>query len=529
MAGFGELLLNITGRNGGHDPRKALLAQLLGSDGGTPGASAPATPAAPAGVATPGSQPGTAPAAATPQAYQSPPDLLTLYSELTDRESRAKRIDTGLGLIGASFSQPQNRQMVYDAVTGTSGDPATPGGAFGLVTKVAEMQAQQKQAEAAAEAAARQRAAVPVIAEQLGIPVEQAQALFDAGGLDELLGEKYKPRVTSMADGNGQIVTIDQNTGAPLGGPAGAAKTPEPKRRVIDDKATGRQWLVDDATGEVVQEYMTGLDPTVDQQQYNIAKQQGYSKTFEQWLIDEANRKKSSTVINNNLGGGPDRALVEGSDMALRARGDTARTAVNTISQLQTAQNFLNAPGGVITGSKWAPIELEARKLFADAFGVTDPAIINSANYAASMGDVLRSKVKELGTGNSISNADREYTEKSIGAGGEIPAEAMPRILAINEFGSRNEIIKYNRDVEARLNASKDASGQVDSRVATSLEKIPVPPISDAWMGFVHPDDLAAIEAEIKSGSVSKESRREFDKLYGPNATDAVVERLTNG
>ena len=426
--------------------------------------------------------------------------------------------------------------MVYNAFAGGGGEELSP---LSLITGIQELQTAKAAQEKAAQDEARQRAALPALAAQMGIPIEQVTAMFDQGALDDVLIDQAKPKtppgtklITDPATGKQMLV--NENTGdtvrefdtglSPTDASAGV------KRRVIEDKATGRQWLVDDVTGDIVQEYTTALNPTTDQQQYNIARQQGYAGTFEQWLTDEANRKKQPPVqINNNLGPTPDRALVEGADTALKDRGEAARGALGTIEALRTAQQVLQQPGGIIAGSMFSPAEYETRKAFADLFGITDPAVVNSATYSSTLGDVVLKKVKQLGTGNSISNADREFTEKNIGASNQIPAEAMPRILAINEFGSRNEIIKYNADVERRLNASKDANGQVDARVAASLEKIPVPKVSDAWMQFVNPKAIEILQQELSAGGLTKETKDEFDALYGPNAAEAVIERLTNG
>jgi len=530
MAGIGDLLLNLRGLQ---NPRAAMVGQLLGRGtggaGAAPGTGAPATPAPGQGVATP----------PQPQAYQSPPDLLDLYTQLSDYESRSRRIDTGLGLLGSAFAQPDNRANVINAMAGGGGMGSAPD-ALSLVQSIAEMQQAAAEKERAEQEDARRRSALPAIAAQMNIPIEQVVAMYEQGALDSVLIDRAKPDtpegtklITDPATGR-QMLVGDRsgNTVREFDTGLSPKDTAEAvKRRVITDPDTGRQWLVNDVDGSVIREYQTGIDPTVDQKQYRQAVEQGYEGTLEQWLTDDANRKRQPAVqINNNLGANVDRSLVEGGDKLLLEDQAKAKSAVTNIAALNHAQTVLTRPGGIIAGSIFSPAEYESRKLVADLFGIEDPAVINSATYSSVLGDAVLAKVKELGTGNSISNADREFTEKNMGASNQIPAEAMPRILAINEFGSRNEIIKYNESVDRRLDAARDENGNVDPRVAASLQKIPVPTISDHWMAFVDPADLQVIREELQqNGELSEQTKRSFDIPYGPHAADAVVERIRNG
>lgn len=535
MASFGDLLLRARGIN---NPRNAAVAALLDGAGGvaTPTAPAPGGATAP-GQAAPGAGAATPP---QPQAYQSPPDLLDLYSQLTDYDTRSRRIDTGLGLLGSAFAQPQNRQTVFNALSGNGSGAESPSDALSVISAISEARNKAAAEKAAAEQTARIQENLGTVAGQLGIPIEQLQLLYDTEGLDETLQDRNKVReapkletevITDNATGNKFL--INKQTGEKITSydtglaPSDASVS----TAVITDEGTGKTFLINKVDGSIVKEYPTTAALTTDQKQYQQAVEQGYKGTLEQWLTDDANRKQPVTNVNIDNGARTDNALVSASDQKLVGEDKSAaQAAASTINNIRNAQSILSRPGGVIAGSKLSGLEYESRKLLADVFGLNDEAVNNTATYSAAMGDVVRSKVKELGTGNSISNADREYTEKSVGAGQEIPADAMPRILSIMEFGSRNEIIKYNKRLEARLEASRDEEGNVDPRVAASLQPIPVPEISDQWMAYVPEGDLNAIKAELaKNGSISEEDRREIDKLYGPNATDAIVEKLNNG
>lgn len=150
MASFGDLLLRARGIN---NPRNAAVAALLDGAGGVatptapaPGAAtAPGAPAPGAGVATP----------PQPQAYQSPPDLLDLYSQLTDYDTRSRRIDTGLGLLGSAFAQPQNRQMVFSALSGNGGGAESPSDALSMISAISDARAKAAAERASADQKAR--------------------------------------------------------------------------------------------------------------------------------------------------------------------------------------------------------------------------------------------------------------------------------------------------------------------------------------------------------------------------------------
>lgn len=535
MAGFGDLLLRARGIE---NPRAQLLAQMLGGGAGTaPGAGAPVpAPTAP-GVATP---PTDVPTPPQPQAYQSPPDLLDLYTQLTDYESRSRRIDTGLGLLGSAFAQPQNKEIVYQAMTGGGGGTESASDTLSMITGISEMRAKEAEVAQQARAEEARRAMLPAIAEKYGMSLEEASLLYDTEGLDDVMIDQNKvreaPKIDTEVitdDATGKKFLINSATGEKIQTYDTGLPPSDDATSFITDAGTGETHLVRKADGSIIKSYPTTAALTSEQKLYEASKAEGFEGSLEDWLTMDANRKKAVTNITTNVNPARvDNALVEASDAKLMgADRDAASAAVTTINNLRNAQNILQQPGGIIAGSKWSPVEYETRKIFADLFGVTDPSVINTANYGAAMGDVVRSKVKELGTGNSISNADRDYTEKTAGASGEIPSEAMPKILSIMEFGSRNEIIKYNQKIEKRLEASKDPeTGKIDPRVEAALQKLPVPEVSDDWMSFVPDEDIAAIKKEIEeNGELSFEDKKHIDKLYGPNAADAIVERLMNG
>lgn len=198
-----------------------------------------------------------------------------------------------------------------------------------------------------------------------------------------------------------------------------------------------------------------------------------------------------------------------------------AQAAVGTMGAVGQARQAFNSEGGLITGSKFAPFENEVRKVLSDVMGIEDPATANQAAYDAALSTVITSRIKELGTGNAISNADLLFTQKSVGAGGEIPEEAIPRILNILELGSYNQALEHNKRVDERIEASTDADGNIPKAVKVALEsaKVPVPEMSSDWKASIPTEAIA----QLKTNPDDPELRAYFDETFGKGAARVIL------
>jgi hypothetical protein len=473
MASFGDLLLNMTGHV---DPRTEMAKLMLGSGqqpgaGGTPSPSV-GTPGAAAGT-TGATAPGAAPAAgSTPpvaQAYASPPDLLNLYTELTDRQQRDQRINNGIGLIAAGFAQPDNRDRIMAAATagnnsgsggaGGNGGVGTAGGSDPLSMVLTIQQRQKELADKA-----RELAALPGIAKQYGVDENSIRQLYDSGKLDEFLTQQNKPDRTTMAGADGKLVTVDQAKGAQIGTSLGPEKPIEG----------------------------TYTNNTVDLANENasLAAQGKPPIDLSTFLADKA--KAGAARTNINLGGQADQKLVEGADTALQTQYGTAQSAADAMGTLNTARGLLAQ--GIVAGSPLSPYELNTRKTIGALFGLPDEMVNNTEAYKANAADLVRAKIKALGSGNSLTDTDRTFTEQSVGSNMNIPPAAMGRIFNIIELANRNEMQKYNDLAQSRLEAARDpATGKIDPRVAASIHLIPIPPVSQAIIDTVPKEDLAVL------------------------------------
>lgn len=476
---IGASLLNLMGQK---DPRQQLLAAALGQPGGggaTPAGAAGAPAGTPPGGGAP--QPHTPP---QPTALQSQPDMLSLYSELMDRSRKESSIDRGMNLIAAGFAAPENRAALINSGGGQQESSSE------MMNSIIGIQ--QRQSELAEKAAARQRALS--VGKELGVSDETALFLSDSDQLDDLWLKKFGPQdpnneIREAADGS--LILVDKNTG-----------------KVLTEVAPG------------------GAPPTADMKDYDHyvqdeAKGGRQPLTFQEWRMT----KPPSVSITNKLGDGVspmDAAvgdLVKEADKVLIKDREMVGGAVSTIDALNQARVALNRTGGIVAGSPLSEIELQSRRALGSLFGVTDDAVINSDQYMASLAPVLTGRIKELGTGNAISDADRKFMEGAVGMDRALSPVAMERILNGLEIGTRNTSIDYNARVDARIASVADA----EMKKYLETLKVPVPPLSAATISHVTEEDLQMLLANADNpGALYK-----FEIVYGRN-TAAEVLRLAN-
>lgn len=231
---IGDMLMQMLGKP---DPREALVQAIAGQAG------TPSTPQAvgdtQGGVGT-GAGTGAPP---QPAVYQSPPQLVQLYSDLLKRDEINQSLNRGIGLIGASLAHPENRNAILRAYGDSGAEDAG-----GLVNNLLALRANQT----AAATKAAQRASVPAIAKQLGIDDQTALYLFDSGKLDQVVAEAQKPDNQIIQDAaTGQSHIVNKKTGE-IGPALGGAKPRDTE--IVTDGNTGQKTLIYKDTGKPVTE-----------------------------------------------------------------------------------------------------------------------------------------------------------------------------------------------------------------------------------------------------------------------------------
>ena len=125
--------------------------------GGPPGASG--GPPSPGGPQPPNGPPGGQQQPPQPQAYQTPPDLGSMFVQLMQRQQANEQFNRGMGMLAAGFAAPRDRETMIGAMSNQSGDP---GELMGNLMKLQQYNIQQQQMAA-------YRQAVPGMLEKAGL------------------------------------------------------------------------------------------------------------------------------------------------------------------------------------------------------------------------------------------------------------------------------------------------------------------------------------------------------------------------
>jgi hypothetical protein len=142
----------------------------------------------------------------------------------------------------------------------------------------------------------------------------------------------------------------------------------------------------------------------------------------------------------------------------------TQTQAVAAASQLRATQEAraqLDAPGGIISGFR-AGDRLAMQKV-ATLFGVDPSKVENTETFRAAMKPAILEIVKGLGSGVSISNADRTFAEKAAGGDIDLNEGTIRRILDIAEKSARYKIDQHNSFVDRISGASGEAQPYAQS------------------------------------------------------------------
>jgi hypothetical protein len=199
---IGDLIFNLMGQS---DPRQDLATALGRGPGGmaaaiNSGNSPPGAGPSVSGQQQPPGVPGQnqpqqdqqqqAPPP-QPQAYQSPPDLASTYLKLMQRQQANAQINTGMGLLAGAFSHNQadrsNMMSAMENLNQSQGGGAGGGGIGGQLGDLISLQ--QNQMKMAVQ---RQMLGnLPNIAKELNMPLDQVQAAYASGALDDILKSSY--------------------------------------------------------------------------------------------------------------------------------------------------------------------------------------------------------------------------------------------------------------------------------------------------------------------------------------------------
>lgn len=424
-------------------------------------------------IAPPQVQPPASPAPGT----GGPPDMTALYTKLLDQQRQDKYIDKGAALIAAGFAQPANRAAILNSVGGGGG-----GGDSSPGSTLQTLMSLQKDQQAKA-LRAQQMARLPSIAKKYGLDMDTVSYLFETGKLDETINTMAQPDI------------------------------------VVEKRADGSTYLLDKRKGETLKElsppdkYQGYTSDLKELDRVNAERTARGEPTIpaETWLTQSQSNRANKTSID--LGS---KLEVKAGENKLKALDDAANdvdNGIKTINRVQAALEPLDR--GIISGNILAPVAVEARKLMASAFGFSDEAANNTEQFMAQMKEVVLPRVKMLGSGNGITDADREFVEKAVGATNKIDASTIREILRILEKGERNNAARYHKEVD---DFSKiDESAAKASRYARKFS-LPAPRLK--------PETIKAFKTDLQAADDAGKKKiiKEFDDDFGAGAHSYFME-----
>ena len=121
--------------------------------------------------------------------------------------------------------------------------------------------------------------------------------------------------------------------------------------------------------------------------------------------------------------------------------GEKARSAVRTLDTID--RQLARVEGGIPTGIA-ANLEVTLRQI-GQAVGMPyDPKLVDAQNYMQEVAELVKQEIKAFGSGTSITDADREYTQNMVGGDPRVQAEALIKLLNIRRKGMVQTIEDYN-------------------------------------------------------------------------------------
>lgn len=479
---IGEMIMRLRGVA---NPSEAILAQALAGGSAYGQDSTQGGAGAEAATDVAGDQP-------QPEAYTSPPDLSKMYKELTDYDRKTRAFDRGASLIASSFASPQGKQAILSSMND--------GPSYGSPMEMLKTVSSLRENQAAMESKAKIAGSLPNIAKAYGIDLSVVQYLHSTGSLDTLLNKKEEPNFQNVEgyDGTDYLINTNASPDSPNFKTTISGSDPTTGQKIVDGPSGGKMLV--DAEGNVLK--VIAAPMTSDLVELDAINQERQSNgqlpiSKEDWIKTQTTNKAPKTSVN--LG---NNKLEEEFAKTYSEDYGTAKSAKATISALAPAMNALE--GGIISGAPYSELELSARKTLGGVFGIDDEKIVNTELFGTAMKEIVLPKVKSLGTGNSISNADRDFVEKSVGANLTLDPKSAKQILARTERLAREQLIQYNKEMAALINKNKEQGITLNN---VRLLEVPAPSssllelIPDAAVQELLEDPSAAAEFNDHFGS----------------------------
>lgn len=141
----------------------------------------------------------------------------------------------------------------------------------------------------------------------------------------------------------------------------------------------------------------------------------------------------------------------------MRDKADAARKTLDTIMRQEA-----RVEGGIPTGIA-ANLEITFRQIGQLVGMPYDPKLVDAQNYMQETAELVKNEIKAFGSGTSITDADRAYTQDMVGGDLRVQAEALLKLLRIRREAAAETINTY-------MDIRKD---YVDANMGSSLIGFP--------------------------------------------------------
>jgi hypothetical protein len=269
-----------------------------------------------------------------------------MYLELMNRDRNSREFDQGATLIAAGLARDENRDRIMQTY---SKDPS--GGSDASMFQTLGLLQKQQQELAIKN---QLRLAVPRIAKEYGLSLEDAYMLFENGQLEEYIKTRNTPSYTTVTDPDtGQVSVVDQNkvrnqpaTTAPIR-PDIAPAAPAPP--VFADDGTPVPTPRPDPNAPVTPPVTPPTpDQTVDAAQPGVTPVTGKKKRETEWAEDSEG-KGGKVLIYKNSGG----ERVDGKGFVTSVKAPPRATKSVTMEDGSTREVYTDDDTFVDTGEKY--------------------------------------------------------------------------------------------------------------------------------------------------------------------------------
>ena len=249
--------------------------------------------------------------------------------------------------------------------------------------------------------------------------------------------------------------------------------------------------------------------PPTSVQEFEYAKKNGYTGTFDQFKTLQAPRTTVSVPVNvstEKAYSGKFAGLIADSDAAKLGAAEGAPAAAETADRILD----LISTGNVITGTG-ANVRLQMAKALNLAGGNDSEKIANTEVLLSSLADTTMGAIKSsnLGAGQGFTNADRDFLEKAKAGQITYDAKSLARLADLSRKAAEKSAETWNKRVNQIPKSALEGTG-------ISTEPVVVPSRKTASVMKIPSDAINA----LKSGAGTPE---QFDAIFGAGSASRVL------